>query len=165
MRPTTPAVTLVALLMLPLLAAGATVTTTDTTRHVTRSVASPTPLPDPLSAFDLLGDQAAWRVDVDPIAIVRIDAHADDLAPFHLRAAPWGERAAASPLPGAHQSFTLDGDVSRVWRVEVDPALGVEVDVVVRFRGHLVDEDGRAWPFTLTDLPRASTCPQGSCLP
>lgn len=164
MRPTTPAVTLVALLLIPILAAGATVTTTDTTRHVTRSVASPTPLPDPFSAFDILGDQAAWRVDVDPVAVVRIDATADDLAPFHLRAAPWGERATASPVPGARQSFTLDGEVARVWRVEVDPALGVDVDVKVRFHGHLVDTDGRAWPFTLTDLPRA-TCPQGSCLP
>lgn len=165
MRPTTPAVALVALLVLPLLAAGATVTTTDTMRHVTRSVATPTALPDPLSAFEILSDQAAWRVDVDPSAVVRIDAQADDLAPFHLRAAPWGERAAASPVPGARQSFTLDGEVSRAWRVEVDPALGVDVDVEVRFRGHLVDDDGRAWPFTLTDLPRASTCPQGSCLP
>lgn len=93
-----------------------------------------------------------------------VDARSSDAAPFFLRYHPWGKTGPQSPLPGAAHSPTLSGAVAPAWRVDVDPAVGVDVKIVVRFTGRIVDEDGRAWPFTLTDLPPPS-CPEGTCLP
>lgn len=157
-------VALALVVLLPLVAA-ASVRTADETRHVTRVLASPTPLPPPLDAVALLSDRAAWRVDVDASAVVVVDARSTEAAPFWLRFHPWGEPSPQSPLPGARQSPTLSGALAPAWRVEVDPALGAGVDVVVRFHGHVGDATGRPWPFLLTDVEDGRGCAQGTCLP
>ena len=153
------------LLVAPLVASAASVTTTDETRHVARAVASPTPLPAPLGVVSLLSDRVVWRVDVDPSAVVVVDARSADAAPFWLRFEPWDAPTPQSPVPSSRQAPTLSGAVAQAWRVEVDPAFGVDVDVVVRFHGHVGDADGRPWPFTLTDVRNDGGCAQGSCLP
>ena len=153
------------LVALPLVASAASVTTSDVTRHVTRTLASPTPLPAPLDTVALLSDRVAWRVDVDPSAVVVVDARSSDAAPFWLRFHPWGDTTPQSPVPSSRQSPTLSGAVATAWRVEVDPAVGANVDVVVRFHGHVGDVGGRAWPFTLTDVQNDGGCAQGQCLP
>lgn len=158
--------TLVLLLVaVPLVVDAGSVTTTDVTRHVARTLASPTPLQPPLDALSLFSDRVAWRVDVDPSAVVVVDARSTDAAPFWLRFHPWDAPTPQSPVPGARQSPTLSGAVAQAWRVEVDPAAGVNVDVVVRFHGHVGDAGGRPWPFTLTDVRDDGGCAQGSCLP
>lgn len=146
------------------MAAGGSVTTTDATRHVKRLVASPTPLDTPFWTFTPLSDRASWKVEVDPMGVVLLDARSSDTSPFFLRYHPWGESGPSSPLPGAAHSPTLSGAVARAWRVDVDPAAGVGVEITVRFTGRLIDDEGRAWPFTLTDVPMPS-CPEGTCLP
>lgn len=164
MRRQGPRVLALLLLLAPLVAASA-VSTTDATRLVTRTLASPTTLPAPLDAVTLLSDHAAWRVDIDPSAVVVVDARASDATPFWLRFHPWDAPTPQSPVPGARQSPTLSGAVASAWRVEVDPALGADVRITVRFHGHVGDAAGRPWPFLLTDAESSRGCAQGTCLP
>ena len=138
-----------ALLALPM-ATGAT--GTEFHRRVERLVASP----GPVGPHDALSDQATWRVVVPPGGRVEVRADAaSDATPFHLRFEPWGARWSPSPIPSAHQSVELPpGD----WRVVVDPAAGVQVDVRVSFRGPVA--------FSLVDVAVDRPCgPAGACLP
>lgn len=128
------------------------------TRHVERLVATPTPLGPAL----LLSDAAAWRVDVPSEGVVVVEAHGSTSAPFYLRA---NRSLSNVALPLSHQSILLHEPGA--WRVEVDPAAGVVVDITVTFRGH-VGRDGTGKPlaFTLTDLESGDGCVVvGVCLP
>lgn len=150
----------VALLALPFVAGDAT-TATEQVRVVARAIAAPTPL----AAVTTFGDAAVYRVDVAAGAVVVVDAHAAETAPFFLRYHPWSSPETQSPLPSSHQSPILSGAKAAAWRVEVDPAGGVDVRVNVRFHGHAGDRDGTPWPFTLTDVSDGPACAVGVCLP
>lgn len=165
MRRSSLAAILVALVALPALAGAASVTATDVTRHVTGRLASPTPVPTPMGDLALFSDRAVWRVEIDPLAVVVVDASANDTSPFFLRYHPWDEPSFQSPIPGSRQTPTLDGSEARAWRVEVDPAAGANVHVKVRFRGHAGSDGGAAWPFTLTDVATERPCVRELCLP
>lgn len=163
MRSTSLALVLVALLAAPLLADAEGVQGADQTRHVRRTVALPT-TSTPFVIFDVLSDRVAWRVDVDPLAVVVLDARADATSPFHLRYHPWRAPTPQSPLPGPVQSVTMDGAAARSWYVEIDPAMGANVDIVARFHGHVGGDGGALWPFTLSDTQPGPGC-QDACLP
>lgn len=158
-RPTALAVLTIAILAAPSLAAAASVTGTEQVRYVTRTLASPFPF----AKVAFFSDQAAWRVDVDAGAVVVVDASSNDTAPFHLRFHRWDEPAPSSLVPSSRQAPSLAGPGA--WRVEVDPAAGARVHIQVRFHGHIGDAEGRAWPFTLTDVARDPGCGLGACLP
>lgn len=156
-----PSVAVVALLLaLPLAAAGGT-TGAEQLRVVARDVASPFPV----SKVALFDDAAVFRVDLDAGAVVVVDAESDPDTPFYVRYHPWDRPETQAPVPSSRQSPTLSGAKATSWRVEIDPAAGVDVRIAALFHGHLGDRDGRAWSFTLTDVSDGSPCAAGACLP
>lgn len=154
------AITAATLLLLPA-TWGTGVTGAEQLRVIQRDVASPFPF----AKVGLVDDSVVYRVDVDPGAVVVVDAEGTTRSPFYLRYHPWGAAETQSSIPSWRQSPTLSGADATSWRVEVDPAAGARIEVRVLFHGHLGDRDGRAWPFTLTDVTDGSPCVAGACLP
>lgn len=126
-------------------------------RRIERLVGSPTPL-GPARA---LSDQAAWNITLDDATVVWIEARAAGQSPFFLTTDCSGTVVFG---PSTHEGrlCTRPG----TWRVEVDPAGGVAVDITIRFRGHVGDLDGAASAFQLTDSLADEACVvPGVCLP
>ena len=128
-------------------------------KRIERLVATPTPF-GPLLA---LGDAAVWRVDVPSSAVVLVEAWGNDTAPFHFRFERTGSAPSTFFVPTTHAGAIL---TSGSWRVTVDPAAGVAVDIHVSFRGQAGGAGGGATPFTLTQIANDNPCLFPSvCLP
>lgn len=150
------AVVLVAVLAAPVAAAPASVYE----RHVEGVVGSPTPL----GATRLLSDEARFLLDVPKDVTVFVDAVGTPTAPFYLRFHREGAGAPDLQAPSSRASLLLPGPAR--WVVAVDPAVGVDVDVRLRFEGHVVDVGGAAAAFVLEDAGRDRACVvPGVCLP
>lgn len=126
-------------------------------RYVDRLVGTPTPL-GPARA---LSDRVAWNITLDDATIVWIEASASETSPFYLT-------TTCSDVvflgPSTHEGRLCSRPGT--WRVEVDPAGGIAVNVTVRFRGHVGDLDGAPSPFRLVDAARDDACVvRGVCLP
>jgi len=128
-------------------------------RHVERLVATPTPV-GPLL---LARDDAGWRVEIPPETIVFVDARGDPTTPFLLRATREGATQSSLALPTTRAGFVLA--TPGAWIVNVDPLVGVAVDIEVHLRGYVTDEGGAPATFTLTDAPTRTDCiVPGVCL-
>jgi len=149
------------LLAAPAMAEGASGTGTRFVERIERVVASPTPV----RQFLLLSDAHVWRVDVPASGVVTVYAEGRESAPFWLRA----ERLDAGPstalLPATRAGLILPAEGA--WRVTLDPAAGVAVDISITFRGSAGGTGtGAPLPFTLTPLERGDACLFPSvCLP
>lgn len=144
---------------LPFAGAGST-TADQQQRDVSRLIATPTPL-GPLDAWS---DVWSWRVDVPSSAVVVVEAFSGQTSAFELRFHRAGDTQTSVSTPAMHQSIQL---TNGAWIVDLDPTLGANVNIHVRFDGHVGDANGARTPFTLTDLGSAGACfmPSQVCLP
>lgn len=141
----------VALLATPALAtSGETGTVFE--RTIERIVATPTPA----GPFVLASDARAWRVDVAEGRVVYVEAHGTESAPFYLHAEPMGQARAMFVPPASHAAYILGGPDP--WRITVDPAVGADVRIKVRFVGVSSDVRGSPAAFTLTPIANDQGC-------
>lgn len=127
--------------------------------HVERLVASPTPAGPVL----LLSDAATWDLTLATPAIVWIDARATGGSLF-LLTTDCGPLGVSAPASHDVRICSRPG----TWKIQVDPAAGVAVDILVRFRGYTHDVGGAPAAFALegTSAPDATRCVvTGVCLP
>ncbi|HUR69868.1 MAG TPA: hypothetical protein VM370_11540 [Candidatus Thermoplasmatota archaeon] len=124
--------------------------------HVERLIASPTPA----GPLILLNDEASWVITIPEPTEVLVEAQSAADEPFYLTT---DCRASVIVLPTSHDAVLCHPGVRRL---QVDPAAGVDVDIIVRFRGHVVDLPGASSEFELVDRPASASCVvPGVCLP
>lgn len=121
-------------------------------KRVQRLFASPTPIGPILIA----NDAVVWRVDVPVSAVVLVQAQGSDTAPFHFRFERMGAAPSSLFVPTTHAGALLGGPGA--WRVTIDPAAGVLVDVKVRFVGQAGGPGGAPHAFTLTRIDNDNPC-------
>lgn len=128
-------------------------------KKVERLVAMPTPI-GPLL---VLGDAAVWRVDIPASAVVLVEAWSEETSPFYYRYERMGSAPSTFFVPSTHAGSILPPGA---WRVTIDPAGGVAVDINVRFLGQTGGVGGGPNEFTLTTIANDNPCLLATvCLP
>jgi hypothetical protein len=120
-------------------------------RHVWRMVAAP----GPVAGMSFLSDAATYRVDIPAGVAVQVNA-ASATAAFYLRFYPEGGAPSLVAAPGLQQSILLHGPGATF--IEVDPAAGAQMDILVTFRGTVSDVDGAPASFELRDVSQQRGC-------